>query len=100
LSVLPSVADSNYPCGVFILLVNVFSVLPSVTDSNYPCGVFILLVNVFSVLHSVTDSNYPCGIFKLIYQKFKDTLITLSLRLKGSASGCHYNSIYNDTGAK
>jgi hypothetical protein len=64
LSVLPSVTDSNYPCGVFKRLVNVLSVLPSVTDSNYPCGVFKRLVNVLSVLPSVTDSNYPCGIFK------------------------------------
>jgi hypothetical protein len=28
--------------------VNVLSVLPSVTDSNYPCGIFKLLVNVLS----------------------------------------------------
>jgi hypothetical protein len=48
-----------------------------VTKSNYPCGVFKLLVNVLPVLHSVTDSNYPCGILgehrQYIYQKFEDT---------------------------
>jgi hypothetical protein len=44
---------------------------PKGADSNYPCGVFILLVNVFSVLPSVTDSNYPYR--KHIYQTFEDT---------------------------
>jgi hypothetical protein len=46
------------PVVIFKLLVNVFSVLPSVTDSNYLCGIFKLLVNVLSVFPSVTDSNY------------------------------------------
>jgi hypothetical protein len=46
--------------------VNVLSVLLLVTDSNYPCGIFKLLINELSVLLLVTDSNYPCGIFKLL----------------------------------
>jgi peptide methionine sulfoxide reductase MsrB len=58
LSVLLSVSDSNYHCGVFQLLVNVLSVFPSVTEYNYPCGLFNLLVNV--------NRQY-------IYQKFEDT---------------------------
>jgi hypothetical protein len=102
-SVLPSVTDSNYLCGIFKLLVNVLSVLPLVRKSNYPCGVFKLLVNVLPVLHSVTDSNYPCSVTegrtentftnslkittgvvricngkknrKHIYQKFEDNII-------------------------
>jgi hypothetical protein len=36
-------------------LVNVFSVLSSVTDSNFPCGIFKRLVNILSVLSWVTD---------------------------------------------
>jgi hypothetical protein len=36
-------------------------VIRIVTDSNYPCGLFNLLVNVLSVLHSVSDSNDHCG---------------------------------------
>jgi hypothetical protein len=36
------------PVVIFKLLVNVLSVLPSVTDSNYLCGIFKLLVNVFN----------------------------------------------------
>jgi hypothetical protein len=47
-------------------LVNVLPVLHSVTDSNYPCGIFQLLLNVLSVFSSVTDSNYPCGLFNLL----------------------------------
>jgi hypothetical protein len=57
--------QKNYPCGVFILLVNVFSVLHSVTDSNYPCGAFKLLVNVFSVIPRVTDYENTKGVIRI-----------------------------------
>ena len=56
--------DSDYPLGIFKLLIIVLSVL-QFTDSDYPLGIFKLLIIVLSVLR-LTDSDYPLGIFKLL----------------------------------
>jgi hypothetical protein len=76
---LPSVTYSNYPSGVFKLLVNVLSVLPSITVYNCPCGIFKLLENVLSVLPSVTDSNYPC--LESVTEGRTDNTFTKSLKI-------------------
>jgi hypothetical protein len=68
--------SSNYPFGIFKLLVIVLSVL-LFTSSDYPFGIFKLLVIVLSVL-LFTSSDYPFGIFKLLVIVLSVLLFTAS----------------------